>query len=160
MIMHILATLHILARPEAVCVRLYTNVTCPPPPLVYGPPPMDLERLEISKGPYSRGGGDLGPFEKSNRLSNHVECPSKAPAHRLKNSTQWFMVTTRMFGAVRCFCEGVRAGGGEGGWTLDFLRSPTDPRGGGGWTLDFSESPTDPLGGGGWTLDLKKERNQ
>ena len=30
----------------------------------------------------------------------------------------------------------------------------------GGWTLDFSESPTDPLGGGrgGWTLDFQKER--
>ena len=48
----------------------YTRVTLYPlPPRVPGPPPMDLGRFEISKGPSNRGGLDLGLFEKSNRPS-------------------------------------------------------------------------------------------
>ena len=42
---------------------------CTTPPRVLGPPPMDLGRFEISKGPSNRGGLDLGLFEKSNRPS-------------------------------------------------------------------------------------------
>ena len=41
-------------------------------------------------------------------------------------------------------------------WTLDGLKSPSDPLrgGGGGWTLDLLCRPTHPPAGGGWTLDL------
>ena len=72
-----------------------------PPPVFLDPPPMDLGRFEISKGPSDKGGLNLGPFsksnrpsrrggldlglfEKSNRPSNDVEFPSKSPINRLK----------------------------------------------------------------------------
>ena len=48
---------------------LYERHFVAPPPLCRVPPPMDLGRFEISKGPSNRGGLDLGLFEKSNRPS-------------------------------------------------------------------------------------------
>mgnify|MGYP006058221211 CR=1 FL=1 len=48
---------------------LYERHFVAPPPLYRVPPPMDLGRFEISKGPSNRGGLDLGLFEKSNRPS-------------------------------------------------------------------------------------------
>ena len=49
--------------------ELYEGHFVAPPPLYLVPPPMDLGRFEISKGPSNRGGLDLGLFEKSNRPS-------------------------------------------------------------------------------------------
>ena len=57
------------AERRALPARLIRTSLCSTPPLVPGPPPMDLGRFEISKGPSNRGGLDLGLFEKSNRPS-------------------------------------------------------------------------------------------
>ena len=63
---------------------LYERHFVPPPGVYLDPPPMDLGRFDISKGPSNRGGLDLGLFEESNRPSNEVEFSSKSPIHRLK----------------------------------------------------------------------------
>ena len=53
----------------SLALRSYERHFLAPLPLYLVPPPMDLGRFEISKGPSNRGGLDLGLFEKSNRPS-------------------------------------------------------------------------------------------
>ena len=53
----------------SLALRSYERHFLAPLPLYLVPPPMDLGRFEISKGPSNRGGLDLGLFSKSNQPS-------------------------------------------------------------------------------------------
>ena len=101
----------------------YTSVTLYHPPLHAGPPPMDLGRFEISKGPCFRGGWTLDflrfprdPVGGGGWTLDFSESPTDPP--------------------------------GGGCWTLGLSESPTDPLGGGCWTLDLKKERIHLQGGG------------
>ena len=78
-------------------VVLYEGHFVPPPPVYLDPPPMDLGRFEISKGPSNGGGLALGLFEKSNRPSRRggLDCGlfrrSNRPSKRVKTPQKSLM---------------------------------------------------------------------